>query len=216
PVIVCFFPSVNHTDFLPLLKALFSLFNNTLYPIKFIILPTLRRDEPDIETKDNEASVEEIPTEEVEEKTELEKAVEESKKNYDLYLRQCAEFENYRKRTIKEGEEKRKFYNENLIREILPVLDNLERALKSAEEGADFKALLEGIKMTSNQLEALLKKEGVEEIEAKGKEFDPNKHEAVQMIESEEHPENSVAEEYEKGYTLNGRTIRPSKVVVTK
>ncbi|MBU2590967.1 MAG: nucleotide exchange factor GrpE [Nitrospinae bacterium] len=192
------------------------MFNNTLYPIKFIILPTLRRDEPDIETKDNEASVEEIPTEEVEEKTELEKAVEESKKNYDLYLRQCAEFENYRKRTIKEGEEKRKFYNENLIREILPVLDNLERALKSAEEGADFKALLEGIKMTSNQLEALLKKEGVEEIEAKGKEFDPNKHEAVQMIESEEHPENSVAEEYEKGYTLNGRTIRPSKVVVTK
>lgn len=168
-----------------------------------------------IEGEDRELPVEEIPSEE-EEKTGLEKAIEESKKNYDLYLRQCAEFENYRKRTIKEGEEKRKFYNENLIRDILPVLDNLSRAIKSSEEGGDFKALLEGIKMTSNQLDALLKKEGVEEIEAKGKEFDPNKHEAVQMIESADHPENIVAEEYEKGYALNGRTIRPSKVVVTK
>lgn len=170
----------------------------------------------DMEGKDKEATVEAPMTEEAEEKSELDKAIEEAKKNYDLYLRQVAEFDNYRKRTAKDAEEKRKFYNENIIRDILPILDNLERAVKSAEEGADFKTLLEGVKMTSNQITALLKKEGVEEIEAKGKEFDPNKHEAVQMIESADHPKNTVAEEYEKGYTLNGRTIRPSKVVVTK
>lgn len=176
----------------------------------------MAKKDKDRKPKNKNNPTDNTPLEETEEKTELETAIEESKKNYDLYLRQCAELENYRKRTIKEGEEKRKFYNENLIREILPALDNLSRAVKSAEEGADFKTLLEGVKMTSNQLLATLKKEGLEEIEAKGKEFDPNKHEAIQLIESEEHPENMVAEEYEKGYLLNGRTLRPSKVVVTK
>ncbi|MFV1950443.1 MAG: nucleotide exchange factor GrpE [Nitrospinota bacterium] len=151
---------------------------------------------------------------------ELEKELEEKKKeaesNLDKLLRLHAEFENYKKRISKERIEFAKFVNENLLKELLPVLDNLERAVNSAKNDKVFDSLKEGVDMTLKQFTGVLEKAGLKEITSIGETFDPNRHEALLMIESDEHEKNTIVEEHQKGYLLNNRVLRPSKVVVSK
>ncbi len=147
---------------------------------------------------------------------ELEEAKAESEAATDKLMRLAAEFDNYKKRNIKEQESVRKYAAQNLIKELLPILDNLERAIDSANESKEVDSLIDGVKMTLKQLYTVLEKEGVSVIKAVGEIFDPNFHEAVVHVPSNEYPENVIVEEYQKGYILYDRVIRPSMVAVSK
>jgi molecular chaperone GrpE len=141
----------------------------------------------------------------------------EAQKNWDLYLRARADLENYRKRAQREKEDLSRFANENLLREILPVMDNLERALEHArqEEGGNG-GLLQGVELTLGQFQRVLDKFGVTPIRSLGEPFDPARHEALGQVESAEHPPNTVVQELQKGYLLNDRLLRPAMVMVAK
>lgn len=128
-------------------------------------------------------------------------------------LRQRAEFENYRKRTAREVERFRKTATETVIHDMLPVLDNLELALSHAEGSAG--PIAQGVSMVLNQLIEVLERSGLECIEALGQPFDPNVHEAVSQIESDDVPKDNVAQEIQRGYKLGGQILRPAKVVVS-
>ena len=150
-------------------------------------------------------------------KQELETVRQEAKENHDRYLRVYAEFENYRKRTARENEEFRKFANESLIKELLGVVDNLERAVESSATQPDNEArIIEGVQMTLKEILSILEKFQVTPIEAVGKPFDPRYHQAFQQEENDEYPENTVVKEFQKGYLLHDRLLRPSMVVVSK
>ncbi len=146
----------------------------------------------------------------------IELQAQEAKTNYDRLLRQAAEFDNFKKRTLKEREESIRFANEGLIRDLLPVVDNLERAVSHAQSNSDANLLLEGVKMVLKGLLNVLSKHGVSSIGAVGLPFDPLKHEAMVQLESSEHEPNTVIEEHHKGYLLNNRLLRPSLVTVAK
>jgi molecular chaperone GrpE len=139
-----------------------------------------------------------------------------SQENYDLYMRTYAEMENIKKRGVKEKEDLAKFANESLIKEILPVIDSLEKALSHVEDGSNPSGLAEGIKLTLNGLMTTLEKAGLEEVEAMGKPFDPNFHEAIYQQADDTVPPKHVIMEMQKGYLLNGRLIRPSMVVISQ
>jgi molecular chaperone GrpE len=133
---------------------------------------------------------------------------------YDRFLRAQAELDNVRKRTARELAENVRFANEQLVRELLPVLDNLERALAAAgDDEGPVAALREGVSLTQAQIHNVLKKYGVSPVEALGRPFDPNVHEAVQRVESDQ-PEGTVVAELQRGYLLNGRLVRPAMVAV--
>ena len=134
----------------------------------------------------------------------------------DRVLRIAAEMDNTRKRLERERSEGICFANESLIRALLPVLDNLERAIQHAEKEADLQTLMDGIRMTSKVFQDVLAKFGCASFESLGKPFDPNYHEAMMQQESSEEPENTILQEFQKGYTLNDRLIRPAMVVVSK
>lgn len=134
----------------------------------------------------------------------------------DRWLRTRAEWENFRKRTLKEKAEWIMNANEQLILEIADVLDNFERALESGKDHKDYPAFYKGIEMIYEQLMNLLKKRGLTEIETVGKEFDPRYHEAVANIESDKYEENIVADKIQTGYILNNKVIRHAKVAVSK
>ena len=134
----------------------------------------------------------------------------------DRLLRAVAESENTRKRLEKERREAVCFANESIIREILNVLDNLERAVQHGEENAGEESLLEGVKMTVKSFHDTLEKFGCKAVDAIGAPFDPNYHEAISQIESTEYPSGSVVSEFRKGYTLNDRLLRAALVVVGK
>ena len=140
----------------------------------------------------------------------------ETAENYDKFVRAVAELDNYKKFAAREKADVIKYANENIIKDILPILDSLDRALGHAEESSDIKKFIEGIEMIRGQLLKRLEKYGVELIESVGKEFDPNLHEAVQTVESSEHEENRILEEFEKGYLLNKRLLKAPKVSVAK
>ena len=144
----------------------------------------------------------------------LEELKEELEQYKDKYLRLLAEFDNYRKRVLKEKEEYIKCANEELIKCLLEVLDNLERAIDASSGTTDYDGLRRGIELTYQHLKEILAREGLSPIECVGKKFDPNYHEAVMQVDGEE-PE-KVVEEVQKGYTLKGKVIRPSKVIVSK
>jgi len=135
--------------------------------------------------------------------------------HYDHLLRLQAEFDNYRKRTQKEKTDIIKYASERLVVELLPVLDNFERAASSAQLNPDFNAFSQGVEMIFRQLQTALNKEGLKVIEATGQPFDPNLHDAVLRVESDEHPENTVVEELQKGYYLKEKVLRPSMVKVS-
>jgi len=141
----------------------------------------------------------------------------EVQKNWDLYLRARADLDNYRKRAQREKEDLSRFANENLLREILPVMDNLERALEHARQGeGSGDGLLQGVEMTLGQFQRVLDKFGVTPVSAVGEPFDPARHEALGQVESAEHPPNTVVQELQKGYLLNERLLRPAMVMVAK
>lgn len=131
------------------------------------------------------------------------------------YLRSLADFDNFRKRQREEVARQISWAREALLSQMLSISDNLERALSAANSASDFDSLLEGVSLTLRQMVELFKKEGVEPIEAEGLEFNPELHEAMMRDTSGEHPENTVIQEFEKGYTFDGRVIRPSKVKVS-
>ena len=146
---------------------------------------------------------------------ELARKEKEATDNYDKYLRAVADLDNYKKRVIREKADIIKYGKKDVIKDILPFVDSLDRALAHADN-SDVQAFKEGIKLIQEQLLSCLKKHGVEKIDSVGLDFDPNFHEAMMQVESEEHAENKVVNEVQKGYLLNGRLLRPSKVCVCK
>ena len=180
--------------------------------------------EEELEEKLEEDSVEEeepakkeeakelSPLEQLEEQIRLKD--EEILKQKDTFLREKAELENFKKRLTKEKEDFVQFANERLLKELLQIEDNLERVM--AAPNATLESLKEGVEMIQKQFKDFLKNQKVEAIEALGKPFDPNLHEVLNQQESEEHEENTVIEEYSKGFTLNGRILRSAKVVISK
>ena len=146
----------------------------------------------------------------------LEKSGKEAFENHDQYLRACAELENYKKRAARDREDFIKYGNETLIKDMLPIVDSMERALKHASDSEDFKAFVDGLDLIRDNFISALGKHGVEKIDAIGKDFDPNFHEALLQVDGEKKEDNKVVEEFEKGYLLNGRLLRPSKVSISK
>lgn len=147
---------------------------------------------------------------------ELEKQQEENKKYRDLYLRSLAEIDNLKKRSAREKEEYSKYAVTPLIKKLLPVMDDLERALTQFNSSKDLEALSKGVEMIARKFWEVMNSEGVEQVEAMGKPFDPEYHQPLLVEESDEHPENTIIEELQTGYTLHGRVIRPSLVKVSK
>ncbi len=145
----------------------------------------------------------------------LQSALNESAANHDRFLRTQAELENYRRRVQKEREEDRKFAPLPIVRELLPVLDNLQRAIDAADKSDSVVDLKAGVEMVLQQSIGILKKLQVAPIAAVGEPFDPNVHEAISQMPSADHPPMSVIVEVERGYTLHDRVIRPSKVIVS-
>ncbi len=149
-------------------------------------------------------------------KERLVKSEEQTKELEDRLLRLAAEFDNYRKRTAREFAYLVKNANERLILELLETLDNFQRALDSAKTKSDYENFHKGVELIYTHMKDLLSKEGLKEIEALGKPFDPNFHEAVTQAESDKYDDGIVMEEIGKGYLLNDRLLRASKVVVSK
>jgi molecular chaperone GrpE len=164
---------------------------------------------PKRKKEDKEKEIEEL-------KKRLEEKEKELKENHDRLLRVAADLENYKKRAAKEREEWIKFANEDLMKAILPFIDNLERAVNHAEKVMDSGVLIEGVRLTLQQLLQTLNKFGVSAFESVGKPFDPTMHEAMLVVESDEHEPNRVVEEFQKGYLLNDRLLRPATVSVSK
>lgn len=127
-----------------------------------------------------------------------------------------AEFQNFRRRKEEEQKDLARFANGELIRNLLPILDNFERALQASEQSRNFDALVGGVSGTHKQFSAFLEKSGVRPIEALGKEFDPNFHEAIGHTESDDYPANTVGEEVQRGYLLHDRVLRPALVKVVQ
>ena len=137
-------------------------------------------------------------------------------KNYDLYVRSQAEIENVRKRFQKDKQDLAKFANEMIIKQLLPVADNLEKAITHTTDENALDALREGIDLTLKSFLDTLEKNGVERVEALNQPFDPNFHEAVSQAENNAVEPGTVVNELQKGYTLNKRLIRPAMVVVSR
>lgn len=133
---------------------------------------------------------------------------------WDKYVRLQAEFDNYKKRSFKERADFVKYANEGLIIELLGILDNFERGIKSAEQKKDYSLLHQGVDMISKQLHSLLETKGLSRIKSVGQKFDPHQHEAVEVVEGDD--EGVVVEELQPGYLLSGRIVRPARVKVTK
>jgi molecular chaperone GrpE len=137
----------------------------------------------------------------------------EARENWDRFLRERADMENYRKRVNREKEELLKYGNKSLIEEILPIVDNLERALEhSSEDG--MAAVVEGIRMTHTMLMGALKKFGVTPIETAGAIFDSAFHQAMSQVPTDDYPPNTIVQEFQKGYLLKERLLRPAMVTV--
>ena len=135
---------------------------------------------------------------------------------WDKYVRLQAEFDNYRKRSFKERIDFIKFANEGLIIELLGILDNFERGIKSAEQKKDYGLLHQGVDMILKQLHSLLETKGLSRIKSLGQKFNPHQHEAVEVIEEDGVKEEVVTDELQPGYMLGGRVIRPAMVKVAK
>jgi molecular chaperone GrpE len=150
---------------------------------------------------------------------ELEKRVKELEdENSELksqYLRKQADFENFRKRMQREKKDAIQYANSDLLLDLVSIIDDFERAIKSSEESKDFESFHSGIKLIEKQFVGMLeRKYGLTRMESEGKEFDPQKHEAINMVESPEHDVQTVVEDYQRGYMLHDRVLRHSRVKV--
>lgn len=163
-------------------------------------------------------AIEELSVEEQLEKTkDTIKELEESCDRFrDDALRANAEMENIRKRAERDVSNARKFGIEKFAKELLPVIDSIEQALKHEVKFEETIAMKDGIELTAKMLVDILKKNGVEELDPKGEKFDPNLHEAMAMIPNPEFEDNTIFDVFQKGYILNGRVVRAAKVVIVK
>jgi molecular chaperone GrpE len=173
-----------------------------------------------VQSNENAAGTEDIVQEEAKSEIELlqeqlQQKSEEAKKYYDQYLRSLAETENLRKRSQREKEEYLKFAQLSIIKKLLPIIDDLNRGMEAANAAHDFEGLKKGVEITARNLLDLLRQEGVQEIDCVGKPFDPQYHEPLMVVSSDEHPENTIIEELNKGYIMHDRVIRPSLVKVS-
>jgi len=136
----------------------------------------------------------------------------------DQLLRLHADFENLRRRTLREKEEAFRYGHENLVKDLLPTVDNLERAVDHARqnEGGDIEGLLQGVELVLRELRGVFARHGVEEIEAEGKTFDPSVHEAMAQAPDDSVPANTVVQVFQRGYRLRDHLIRPASVIVSK
>ncbi|MHA6250928.1 nucleotide exchange factor GrpE [Oceanobacillus sp. CAU 1775] len=149
------------------------------------------------------------------ENSELDAVLKEKDEIYNRLLRLQAEFDNFKRRSQKEKEAERKYKSQDIVNDLLPVLDNFERALQ-VEKTEETAGLIDGISMVYRQLQEAVTNNGVEVIETEGQEFDPNLHHAVMQVEDEAFESNQIVEELQKGYLLKDRVIRPSMVKVNK
>ena len=177
----------------------------------------------DIEDVNEEATgemdAEEIGTADAEEPAELEEVdpvAAERDRLKDKLLRTAADFDNFRKRTKRDLEEARRRAIEDTLREVLPIIDNLERAVAASGEADDVEAVAEGVRMVLKSFDDVAQKLGVERIAAVGERFDPNVHDAVQQAVSEEHPAGTILAEVVPGYRMGERLIRAALVVVSR
>ncbi len=139
-----------------------------------------------------------------------------AEENWDKYVRLNADFDNYKKRAARERQDAISYANESLISKLLPVMDTFEMALAAASNDASAKSLQAGVAMISQQLKSILADSGLEEIDATGKAFDPNLHEAISQEESAGTPEGQVLKQVRKGYRFRNRLMRPAGVIVAK
>ncbi len=147
----------------------------------------------------------------------LESMEQESKDSHDRFLRVSAEFENYKKRAAREMNDFRKFANESFVKAMLPVVDNLDRAIESSsDDDHSNSSVVEGVNMTLKEILKIFEQFGVKPFESLGKTFDPALHQAVMQEESDDHPEKTILNELEKGYMMHDRLLRPAMVVVSK
>jgi len=144
----------------------------------------------------------------------LEAKTGEAEEHRDRYLRAAAEFDNARKRAAREREEYTRYANESLLREILPILDNFERALQAARGEPAAAAVTAGVELTQRELLRVLEKFGVTPFPSVGQPFDPERHEAIARVPAQGRPEDTVVDETARGYLLNGRVLRPAMVTV--
>ena len=144
----------------------------------------------------------------------LEAKSREAEEHRDRYLRGAAEFDNARKRAAREREEYTRYANESLLRELLPVLDNFERALQSARGELAAAAVTAGVELIQRELLRVLEKFGITPFTSVGQPFDPERHEAIARVPAQGRPEGTVVNETAKGYLLNGRVLRPAMVTV--
>ncbi|MBT3183006.1 MAG: nucleotide exchange factor GrpE [Nitrospina sp.] len=175
-----------------------------------------QEEEQEIQDLEEDAVVEEEkeldPLEELQQQ--LEKKDQELAEQKGDFLREKADLENFRKRLVKDKEDAVQFANQRLLKELIQVNDNLDRALDASNTSLE--TFKEGVEMIQKQFATFLKNQKVEAIEALGKPFDPNLHEVMTQQESADHDENTVIQEYSKGYTLNGRILQSAKVVIAK
>ena len=168
----------------------------------------LKRESGDADNADPENALKEM-------EARVEAKEQEAKETYDRLLRVSADFENYKKRSSREMEEFRKYANQSLLKEMLSVVDNLELAINSSKDGNKTdQTLIEGLNLTLNEILRVFEKFNVKPIEAQGKSFDPAFHEAVMREETDDYPVNSVISEFQKGYLIHDRLLRPAMVVV--
>ena len=177
-------------------------------------------DYPDIESADTDAEGSpENPQENAEVPSLADQLLEKDEELHalnDKYLRLAAEFDNYKRRVQRDQQDTIRFANEKLFKDLLPTLDNLERALQSGREQGRIEGLLEGVDLTYKHFLDTLQKMGIKQVSSVGEVFDPTKHQAVGQVESDTIPENVIVDEYQKGYFVHDRILRPAMVTVAK
>jgi molecular chaperone GrpE len=188
-----------------------SVLSEEIHETEDITKETEEQIEIDVETSGNPIEVELQDVKQ--QKVELEAKLEEAENRI---LRMQADFENSRRRARLDLEATEKYKSQGLITELLPAIDNFERALKMDADNDQAKSLLQGMEMVYRSLIDTLKKEGAEQIEAVGKEFDPHLHQAIMQVEDENFGSNIVVEEFQKGYILKDRVIRAAMVKVNQ
>jgi len=171
---------------------------------------TVEEQNENVESQEAEKSAEETSEDKIQK---LEAELQEWKNSY---TRKLAEFQNFTKRKENEVAEMRKYASEGIIVKLLDNIDNLERAVDASKESQNFDSLIEGVNMILNNLKHLLAEEGVEEIEAAGKEYDPYEHKAMITENKEELDDNVVVQVFQKGYKMKGKVVRPAMVTVNK
>lgn len=177
----------------------------------------------DNDLRENEASEAEAIKPEAAEKDEptllqeqLEAERAKAEDNYTKYLRAVADMDNQRKRWLKEKEELLRYANLPMLRKLLPIIDDFERAKEAAERGGDLGSLLKGIELIDKRLHELIEQEGVQSVSAVGEIFDPQRHEALSIEDSADHPDGTIIEEFQTGYLFKDRVLRPSLVKVAR